>query len=82
MNSYGVKSLEIYTQPYFTRFLTNNNYLRCIGALRRSDYTLPKPGIQTLPDFSLKLNGYCAVWQVNWFVHSSGDCVLEVVTKT
>ena len=37
---------------------------------------------RALMDFSLKLDWYCVVRQVNWFIHCGQDCVLEAVTKT
>ena len=77
----ALRAREIYVQLYFPCLLTDYNYLRCIWTPRRPDYTLPEPGIQTLPDFSLKLNWYCAMRQVNWFIRCGQDRVFEADHK-
>ena len=79
---YAIKSLKIYAQANVPRFFMDNDNLQCVQASQRSDDALCEPGIQTLANFSLKLNGDRTVWQVYWHIHSYGDCVLEAVTET
>ena len=74
--------MEIYTEPYLTRFLVDNDHLRCIGTTRRSNNTLLEPGIKTLPDLSLKLNRDSSMQQVNWLIRSGGYGMFEAVTET
>ena len=58
-----------------------DTYLQCIWTFQRMGDTLPKPGIQTLMNFSLKLKRNITVRQVNRFIRGGRDCVLEVITK-
>ena len=74
--------MEIYTEPYLTRFLVDNDHLRRIGTTRRSNNTLPEPGIETLPDFSLELNRDSSMRQVNRLICSGRYGMFEAVTET